>query len=432
MDNYLSSRWPAGMAAPPAPEQKPAKKKKERKKRPVWRVILIILVVALLLGGLTTGVFFGVQYAADQLAAQQPPAVESTPGSSGKPDLPPIDENPAPSESGEAESAWSSDMLPRAEPDPSVQIELLSREGEEVLTPNEIYKKVAPSVVVVYSYNEEGYKAGSGVVVSESGYIITNYHILESGMMIVVEPIVGDGSGVLYEAKLVGYDEPLDLAVIKVEGLECTVPEYGISDELEIGDTVYAIGNPLGYLHGAMSDGIVSLLGDRVNETGYEGRRIATSIALNSGNSGGALVDSYGRVVGITSAKFTGIRGTTVVEGIGLAIPMSDARTYLNRILRTGNSSRLSLGIQCYSGYDLDGVVGIMVIEAAPDTPAYGLLFPNDLITHVNGVRVYMVDDVSRVFNELDDGDRVDVTVIRNGREIVVNVGLYDRLPTLQ
>lgn len=432
MDNYLSSRWPAGMAAPPAPEQKPAKKKKERKKRRVWRVILIILVAALLLGGLTAGAFFGVQYVADQLAAQQPPAESQTPSGGGKPDLPPVGENPAPSDSGEAAPAWSSDLLSRAEPDPSVQIELLSREGAEVLTPTEIYKKVAPSVVVVYAYNEEGYKVGSGVVISESGYIMTNYHVLQEGLVIIVEPILGDESGVLYEAKLVGYDEPLDLAVIKVEGLECVVPEYGSSDELEVGDAVYSIGNPMGYLQGAMSEGIVSLLGDRIDELDYEGRLIATSIALNSGNSGGALVDGYGRVVGITSAKVTGVRGTVVVEGLGLAIPICDARTYLNRILRTGNSARLSLGIQCYSGYELDGVTGILVAEASPNTPAYGLLLPNDLITNINGTRVYMVDDVTRILNELDPDDRVDITVIRDHREIVVNVGLYDRLPSLQ
>ena len=151
MDNYLASRWPAGMAAKPAPEQKPAKKKKERKKGHVWRTILIILLAAALLSGLTVGAFFGVQYAANQLMAAQPPAQSQNPG--GKPDLPPVDQTPAPSQSGSPELSWNPNLLPEGAPDPSVQIELLNREGAETLTGTEIYKKVLPSIVVVYASN---------------------------------------------------------------------------------------------------------------------------------------------------------------------------------------------------------------------------------------------------------------------------------------
>ena len=271
---------------------------------------------------------------------------------------------------------------------------------------------------------------GSGVVISESGYILTNYHVLEKGTELTVERL-SDGL-YIYDVKLVGYDKELDLAVLKAEGTDFTPAQFGNSDQLEVGDVVYAIGNPLGYLRGAMTDGIVSVLGDRINELEYEGRLIQTSAALNSGNSGGALVDQYGHVVGITYAKISGVREDVVVEGLGLAIPMSDARSYVNRILRTGDSARLSLGIQCYSGYEFNGITGIMVIEASPETPAFGLLLPNDLITHINGTRVFMVDDVTRILNELDPDDRVDITVVRNGKDVVVNIGLYDRLPTLQ
>ena len=429
MDNYLSSRWPAGMAAQPEPETKRNKKKRERKKgRRVWRTVLILFVALILLAGLAVGAFFGVQYAADKLLSQAP-AQSQQPQTGGKPDLPGVP-SPSPSQSGKPELTWHAGMLPEGEPDPSVQLELLSREGAGELTPTEIYKKVLPSIVVVYSSNESGYGVGSGVVISESGYILTNYHVLEEGVELTVERL-SDGV-YFYDVKLVGYDKELDLAVLKAEGNDFTPAEFGSSDELEVGDAVYAIGNPLGYLRGAMSDGIVSVLGDRITELDYEGRLISTSIALNSGNSGGALVDAYGRVVGITYAKITGVRGDVVVEGLGLAIPLSDARSYINRILRTGDSARLSLGIQCYSGYELDGVTGILVAEATEGTPAYGMLLPNDLITHINGVRVYMVDDVTRILNELDPDDRVDITVLREGREITVNMGLYDRLPELQ
>lgn len=426
MDNYLSSRWPAGMAAQPEPEQK---KRRSSKKRRVWRDILIVFVALVVLCALVAGSFFGVQFAAERLASQS----QSSPsqGSSGKPNLPSAAPDAQPTVTGTVEeNQWSADLLPEGEPDPTVQIELLSREGAEILTGAEIYKEVLPSIVVVYAANELGYGVGSGVVLSENGYILTNYHVIEESLEIAVQRLSDDAY--FYGVTLVGYDKALDLAVLKADGTDFTPAEIGNSDELEVGDQVYAIGNPLGYLRGAMTDGIVSVLGDRVNELDYEGRLIQTSAALNSGNSGGALIDSYGRVVGITYAKITGVREDVVLEGLGLAIPMADARSYVNRILRTGDSARLSLGIQCYSGYTLDGVVGMLVVEATEGTPAYGVLKPNDLIIEINGVRVQMVDDVTRILNELDPDDTVEVTVIRNKKPVTLTMGLYDRLPELQ
>lgn len=430
MDNYLSSRWPAGMAARPESEQK-KKKRGNRKGRRVWRDILIVAAALVLLCALVAGSFFGVQYAAERLAGQDQPQPSPSQGPSGKPELPSVSPEPQPSNTGGAGAPeWTADLLPEGAPDPSVQIELLSREGADTLTATEIYKKVLPSIVVVYAANQKGYGVGSGVVLSESGYILTNYHIIEESLEITVERLVDDVY--FYDVTLVGYDKELDLAVLKAEGTDFTPAEIGNSDELEVGDTVYAIGNPLGYLRGAMTDGIVSILGDRITELDYEGRLIPVSMGLNSGNSGGALVDSYGRVVGITYAKITGVREDVVVEGLGLAIPMADARSYVNRILRTGDSARLSLGIQCYSEYPLDGVTGILVAEATPGTPAHGKLRADDLITHINGVRVYMVDDVTRILNELDPDDTVEITLIRNKKTITITMGLYDRLPELQ
>jgi len=238
----------------------------------------------------------------------------------------------------------------------------------------------------------------------------------------------------IHEATLVGFDKELDLAVIKIEGDNFTPAEFGNSDELTVGDPVYAIGNPLGYLLGVMSDGIVSSrLDQRVAALDYSGRLILTTASLNSGNSGGALIDAYGRVVGITYAKLTGIRDDVVTEGLGLAIPITDARPYINRILRTGDSARPSLGIQCYSPVtNMDGVTGIEVAEATPGTPAHGKLLKGDLITHLNGTRVFVVDDVTRMLAEMDAGDEVQLTLIRKDKEITVTVALYDRLSELQ
>ena len=432
MDNYLASRWPAGMAAKPDPEQKKKNKRGGKQGRQVWRTILILAAALVLLAGLLVGAFFGVQYAADKLLSQPPvqsqQPEQSQPG--GKPDLP----SPAPSQNEMPGVEWTADQLPQADPDPSVQISLHTREGQEVLPATEVYKKVLPSIVSVQASNGMGYAMGSGVVLSESGYILTNYHVVEGGMDLDIM-LLSDYT--VYKAALVGYDKELDLAILKAEGTGFVPAEFGASDELEVGDPVYAIGNPLGYLYGAMSDGIVSALGDRVSELAYPGRLIQTTAALNSGNSGGALVDAYGRVIGITYAKVTGVREDVVVEGLGLAIPMSDARSYLNRILRTGDSARISLGILCYSPVtiEVDGgeqMTGILVSEATEGTPAYGKLLKDDFITELNGIRVETVDDVSRILSEMDPGDTVELTVLRRGKFITVQVELYDRLSELQ
>lgn len=426
MDNYLSGRWPASMTPTPAPKEKKKKHRKNGRGRRVWRTILIILLALVMLGGLAVGSYFGIQYAADQMLNQQPgtdlPAQPSLPAHSQTPG------NPTPSQSVEG-LEWSVDLLPRAAHDPSVQVELRSREGQEPMTSTEIYKKVLPSIVAVEVFNGMGYGMGSGVVVSESGYIITNYHVVEGGIELNVM-LLSDRT--VHKAALVGYDKELDLAVLKAEGTGFVPAEFGSSDELEVGNDVYAIGNPLGYLYGAMTDGIVSGLDDRVTQLDYPGRVIQTSAALNSGNSGGALVDVYGRVVGITYAKVTGIRNDTVVEGLGLAIPMSDAVSYINRIFRTGDSSRPSLGILCYSPVEAFGHVGIQVAEATAGTPADGKLLPNDLIIACNGITVRVVDDMTRLLSQMDPGDVVELTVIRKGVEMTVTVELYDRLSELQ
>lgn len=411
MDNYLSGRWPQT----PAPQPKKGKAGHGRGRR-IRREILILAGALIVLAGLLAGGYFGAQYAAQRYVSQLP-QTDDTPSATDSPALP------------TNALSWSADALPRAEHDPDVQLELLSREGEQELTGSQIYKKVLPSIVSVEAYNGEGYSVGSGIVISESGYIITNYHVIEGGFELSVM-LLSDRT--LHDAALVGYDKELDLAVLRAEGTGFVPAEFGSSDELEVGDRVYAIGNPMGYLYGAMTDGIVSVLDNRVSQLDYPGRLIQTSAALNSGNSGGALVDSRGRVVGITYAKVTGIRNDTVVEGLGLAIPMSDARAYLNRILRTGDSARPSLGIQCYSPVEVDGVIGIQVAETTQDTPAYGKLLPGDLITHCDGFRVQTVDDMTRLLSELDAGDQVELTVLRRGKEILVAVELYDRLSELQ
>lgn len=413
MDNYLAPRWPAD-----GPERPPAaagKGEPPRRGRRVWRDVLVAVLALALLGGLAAAGFFGVQYAARRLADAAPQPTESAwPDSLLPDDYQQRYSQPSPSVQD----------LPRAQPDPSVQLTLQTQAEREPLSAPEIYEKVLPSVVYIEAKSSDGYHLGSGVAVTESGYILTNYHILDGCSAVAVMRL---SDKAMCDAAVVGYDEELDLAVLKAEEGGFTPAELGNSDELRVGDPVYAIGNPMGYLYGSMSDGIVSALTERVAELDYPGRLIQTTAALNSGNSGGALVDAYGRVVGITYAKVTGVREDVVIEGIGLAIPLADAQPYLNRILRTGQTARVSVGILCYST-TVDGRAGIYVDEVTRETPAWGRLKPGDLIVAANGVHAATVDDLTRLFNLLDPGDTVELTVIRGVREVTVTVELYDRL----
>lgn len=409
MDNYLAPRWPEGAcAAPPAP-------KKPKKRRGWVKPLVIILLTAALLTGLSVGSFFFVGYLADRYMEQQgeePQPTWSEPVPTVTPGV----------------TEWTAAELPQAQPDPELRLNLISGEAEE-LSASEVYQQVLPSVVCVWASSFQGYKVGSGVAITQSGYIITNYHVIEGGMGLEIMRL-SDQS--VRQAALVGYDEELDLAILKAEGDDYVPARLGSSDDLQVGQTVYAIGNPMGYLYGSMSDGIVSALSDeRVNELNYPGRLIQTTAALNSGNSGGALVDAGGRVVGITSAKVTGIREDVVVEGLGLAIPMSDAAPYLERILRTGRSARPSIGIGC-NNQVRDGVAGIYVVEVTPGTPAVGKLKPGDFIIAANGQPATTVDNMVRQFAWLEPGDTVVLTVIRRGQEITVSVPLYDRLKSAE
>lgn len=400
MDNYLGFRWPGEVI--PA-ESEPSKGRGRR----IWRIILTVILVLAVIGGLIAGGFFGAQYLAGRWLA-------------GLPDVPAVTDPIGPTHGLGDAGSWTAEMLPWGEPDPGVQLDLRSNRGAEELTAGEIYKKLLPSIVCVESGGRQGYSIGSGIVISQSGYIITNYHIIEGGESLGVMRL---SDREVFDAVVIGFDEELDLAVIKAEGGAFLPAVLGDSDELAVGDAVYAIGNPLGYLYGTFTDGIVSALGERIGRLKYPGRLIQTTAALNSGNSGGALVDIYGRVVGITTAKITGVQDDVVIEGLGLAIPLGDAQAYLNRILRTGKSARPAIGVLCEN---VKG--GVLVQKVEEGTPAEGCILPGDIISGANGIDAATVDDLLRIFSRLEPGDRVLLKVNRDREELLVTVELYDYL----
>ena len=362
MDNYLSHRWPQGALV----TQRPEKARQKKKKRRVLRTLVVCLLLAALLVGLMAAGWFLAQKALEQWAADLGRPEQSAPAW------------PEPTQKETPELS-----IPRAEVGLGVTLEL-DETRLSALPAQEIYQQVLPSVVSVVTHmsSGQGYGAGSGVIMREDGYILTNYHVIEGGDAVKIM-LLSDGA--TYDAQLVGYDESLDIAVLKIDAEGLTAAQFGDSDLLEIGDAAYAIGNPMGYLYGTMTDGIISALHVEVDVDGKSMNLIQTSAALNSGNSGGALINEQGQVVGITVAKISGKEDEALVEGLGLAIPISDARPFINYILETGETCQPAIGITC-SAAAMDGTAGVMVQSVEPDGPAREAgLQKIDLIVAGNG-----------------------------------------------
>ena len=430
MDNYLSPRWPKGpgIQPPPVPSGRPGAAPAERKKRPARRwlagVACIVLGLALL-GGVS---FWAVSALAEALAGVEFPDSEfGEPPSWPNRDLL---RNPD----------WSPEDLPWGEPDPSVQLAV--EPAGDALSGREIHQSALPSMVYVEAQQRGrlgiSTHAGTGIIVTRTGYVLTNYHVIDESDTVQVM-LLSDRGNTYYDAKVVGFDEEFDVAVLKFEGEGLTPAPLGDSDALAVGDRVYAEGNPMGYLLGSMTDGIVSAL-DRDDEVDGNGLGlIQTSAALNPGNSGGALLNEAGQVVGITSAKITGlvsddgepIEEAAVIEGIGLAIPISDILPFVNRILATGKSWRPSIGITCFET-TVDGRSGIQVASVEEDVPAGEAgLSEGDLIVAANGVEVSSLAGLRRVLYRTGVDGMVSCTVVREGAELEKPCAGYARVVAL-
>ena len=397
MDNYLSHRWPQGALV----TQRPEKARQKKKKRRVLRTLVVCLLLAALLVGLMAAGWFLAQKALEQWAEQSAPAW------------------PEPTQEETPELS-----IPRAEVGLGVTLEL-DETRLSALPAQEIYQQVLPSVVSVVTHmsSGQGYGAGSGVIMREDGYILTNYHVIEGGDAVKIM-LLSDGA--TYDAQLVGYDESLDIAVLKIDAEGLTAAQFGDSDLLEIGDAAYAIGNPMGYLYGTMTDGIISALHVEVDVDGKSMNLIQTSAALNSGNSGGALINEQGQVVGITVAKISGKEDEALVEGLGLAIPISDARPFINYILETGETCQPAIGITC-SAAAMDGTAGVMVQSVEPDGPAREAgLQKLDLIVAGNGKAVDSIYSLKRLINETGVGGVISLTVLREGERLEVTCHVVD------
>lgn len=298
----------------------------------------------------------------------------------------------------------------------------LSSAGElPVLTPQQVYDRVTPSVVAVLG-REEAYSSmvsvGTGVIFSPDGYILTNCHVIAgcSNCTVLVTDI--HGVDARYDAKVVGYDEDADLAVLKVEAEDLPAAEFGVSDDLRVGDPVYAIGNPLGVeLRNTLTDGIVSAINRDVNVDGVTMTLLQTSAALNSGNSGGPLINQYGQVIGINTIKMMSRYDT--IEGLGFAIPSSLALRWVNELIEFGELQPqpvLGVTVNRIPQTLPDGTVGLRLEDITEGLSGDRAgLRAGDYLVGFDGQDIVSYQQLLNIRRSLRVGDEVAVRVYREG-----------------
>ncbi len=322
--------------------------------------------------------------------------------------------------------------IPRAELEPDVRLTTAPVPDEtEELTLRELYERCIPSVVGITAMvpDGSGYFWGTGIILTEDGYIVTNTHILD-GTDSVTVTLWDDRE---LEAKLVGADNVSDLAVLKVEAEGLTPAEF-CGTAVSVGDAVAALGNPLGEeLRGTLTDGIISAINRDVSYNSHSMTLLQTNAAINEGNSGGPLLNMYGQVVGITNMKMMGTSAYSAIEGIGFAIPTSTIQEVVNQLLRNGRvTGRAAIGVtigpipeDAAAAYSLpDGLYVVSVAEGS-DAAAKGLA-EGDVITAIDGKGVTTTAQVGEIIAGLEVGDTITMTVYRNGETFDVEVALVE------
>ena len=294
----------------------------------------------------------------------------------------------------------------------------------------DIYKKVNPSVVSVISTTAEGTGSGSGVIMSKDGYIITNNHVVDGAQSVSVQ--LSDGTSL--DAEIIGTDEQTDLAVIKVTPTsDLSAAEFGDSDELEPGEYAYAIGSPGGVqFANTITGGRISAINRDLTVNDRVMTLIQTDASINNGNSGGALINKYGQVVGITSAKLSGNAfGSATVEGMGFAIPINTAKDIVDELIQNGYvSGRPSIGITGQNVESADGKVsGVQVYSIDSRAKAAGEgLQVGDVITAVDGTPTPDMDKVNELKQDKKAGDKLTLSVYRisTGKTLNITITLTD------
>lgn len=310
----------------------------------------------------------------------------------------------------------------------------------KVMTPAEVYAANVNATVGIstsitttnyWGYPTTAAVSGSGFILTSDGYIATNYHVVENGTAIKVTLFNGQE----YDATLMGYNESKDIAVLKVNAAELPHVVLGDSDNVLVGEQIMAIGNPLGELTFSLSVGVVSAVNREVLfEEGTKMKLIQTDCAINSGNSGGAMFNAYGEVVGIATGKYSGETGSgSYIDNIGFAVPINDIKAMVLQVIEKGYASRAYLGI---TFTDVDermqfyGVPkGASISSVDKTSPAEkGGLRAYDVITAFNGEKVENKEDLVAAVDACTPNQKVTVSIYRSGEILEIEITLGEKI----
>ena len=337
-----------------------------------------------------------------QVETTPPPAVtDTTPDVSDSTDSGTLTLNP---------SAQSEDNLP----------------VEEGISLQHLYEKNIPSVVSITCSGSGSTSTGTGVILTEDGYLVTNCHVIENADAITAD--LTDGRS--FAAQVVGADAASDLAVLRIDGTDFIPAEFGDSSALRVGDAVAAIGDPLGLtFRGTLTDGIVSAINRDLIIDGRPLTLIQTNCALNSGNSGGPLINCYGQVIGINTMKIGTFVNDANVEGLGFAIPSTTVKEIVDQLISQGYVSGrpyLGIAIQDLSSidrlyYHLPQGVWISAVEENSDAAAKGIA-PGDLLLSVDNTRITSSDALTSLLYSYEAGDTIQVVIYRSGMQYTLEL----------
>ncbi len=329
----------------------------------------------------------------------------------------------------DAQTTTVNTSIPRAalEPDFSLSLEA---PGETELSLQQLYERCADSIVAITGTveDESGYYWGTGIIASPDGLIVTNAHIID-GCDSAKVTLYNDES---FEAKLVGVDAISDLALLKIDAEELPAATFGDISSIAVGDQVAAIGNPLGEdFRSTLTNGIISAIDRGLNYNGRTMSLLQTNTAINQGNSGGALFNMYGQVVGITNMKMMSYYSS--IEGIGFAIPSSTVKSVVDSLAANGEvRGRPSIGItvgaipEDVSGhYDIPAGLYVSDVQENSDAQAKGVQV-GDILTAVNGTPVSTTEEVSAIKDSLKVGDSMVLSLWREGEMLEVEIELMD------
>lgn len=294
------------------------------------------------------------------------------------------------------------------------------------MTPGQVYAMNEKSVVLI----DTNVGTGSGFILTEDGYVVTNCHVVEGASSIHV--VLYDNTS--YTARLVGSDADNDVAVLKMEGEGFQAAVLGSSDDLIVGDQVAAIGNPLGELTSTLTVGYVSAKERDIYSEGSTINMIQTDCAINSGNSGGPLFNMRGEVVGITTAKYSGTSNSGVsIEGIGFAIPVDDVKDIIDDLIEFGYVRTAYLGVNIYNVnpdtsrmYNIP--MGCLVDSVTPGMcAAEAGVKSSDIITALGGYPVESITDLTRALRRFEPGETTTITIYRAGQTLALSITLDEK-----